>query len=155
MQVIWLWFQNSAVSRLYNSFSPAGRAVIWLALPFFLLDAVHYYTAGIGLVFSLPLLVLAYLGCGLLAAGFAHQEGRDAQTLPAVGRSAGFLLWLTSTMLNSLAAFFLGLASLGTVLLSSASHLCLFAIPHGIASMLVGWTGGWLYQRLAQRAGNS
>jgi len=143
--------KNSKFYNLFCSFSPASRAVILFALPFTLVDAVHYYTAGSALIFSLPLLGLFYLLCGALAARFARQDELDPGKLPATGRSAGLRLWLTSTVINTLLAIILGFTSLGLSLLSGAVYLCLFAPLHALGSALIGWLGAWVYQQYITR----
>ena len=144
-------FQGSSIFRLYNSFTPASRAVILFAIPFTLVDAIQYYTAGTALIFALPLLVLIYLLCGGLAARFAYQDLQETGNLPRAGRSAGVRLWLTSTVINTLVVILLGFASLGISILGGAAYLCLFAPLHALGSALAGWMGGWLYQQYILR----
>jgi hypothetical protein len=132
---------GSSISRLFFSFTPASRAVILFAVPFTLVDALHYYTAGTALIFSLPIVIIIYLYCGAQAAKFAHLDGQDLEALPRIGRSAGLRLWLTSTVINTLLAIILGFASFGFSLLGGAAYLCLFAPLHAIGSALVGWLG--------------
>ena len=143
--------KESSLVNLYESFTPASRAVILFAIPFTMVDAVHYYTAGTTLIFSFPLLALFYLLCGGLAAKIAYQDARDAAKLPTAGRSAGLRLWRTSTVINTLIAVILGFVSLGATLLGGAVYLCLFAPFHAIGSALIGWFGGWLYQQYLRR----
>ncbi len=142
--------RNNWFGRLYHSFSPASRAVIWFVLPFTLLDAVHYYTAGAAIVFSLPLLMLIYLLCGCIAARLACLEGAQQDSFPRTGQTATIRLWLVSTMINTFLAFVLGLTTLGITIISGMFYLCLAPI-HLAGSALIGWLGGWLYQRLYQR----
>ncbi len=144
-------FQGSPLSGLYNSFTPASRSAILFAIPFTVVDAIHYYTAGTALIFSLPLVVLIYLLCGALAVKIAHQEGQEMKVLSSIGRSAAVRLWLTSTVINTLISVLLGFTSLGLTLLSGAFYLCLFAPLHALGSALVGWLGGWLYQQYVLR----
>lgn len=146
-------FNESWLGKLYHSFSPASRAVIWLALPFTLLDALHYYTAGAALIFSLPLLMLIYFLCGSLAARLECVEGAQSKDLPRIGQNAAVRLWLISTVINTLLAFVLGLTSLGITIVSSAFYLCLAPI-HLAGSALIGRLGGWIYQKLYQRTGS-
>jgi hypothetical protein len=142
---------NSSLHRLYKSFSPASRAVIILSIPFTLIDAIHYFTAGAALLISFPFLVVIYLICGGLAARFAYQESKDTTRLPRIGLSAGWKLCLTSTVINVLISIILGLASLGVSTLSGAFAFCLYVPFHALVSILVGWTGGWLYRQYVQR----
>lgn len=142
--------RNNWFGRLYHSFSPASRAVIWFAVPFTLLDAVHYYTAGAAIVFSLPLLMLIYLLCGGVAARLACLEGATQDRLPRMGQTATIRLWLVSTVINTSLAFVLGLTSLGITIISGLFYLCLAPI-HLAGSALIGWLGGWIYQKLYQR----
>ncbi len=66
--------QNSGVSRFWSSLTPSTQAALALALPYTLVDALHYYTAGSALVFSFPILIILYLWCGSLAARFASSS---------------------------------------------------------------------------------
>jgi len=143
--------KESSLVDLYESFSPASRAVILFAIPFTVVDAVHYFTAGTVLAFSFPLLALIYLLCGGLAAKIAHQDAQDAHILPGVGRTAGLRLWLTSTSINILISVLVGFTTLGVTWMSGAVYLCLFAPFHAIGSALIGWCGGWLYQQFIKR----
>ncbi len=143
--------QGSSGMRFYRSFSPASRAALLFALPFMLVDAIHYYTAGTALLLSFPLVALLYFTCGMLAAKLAKREGQEAGSLPRVGRSATLRLWLISTVLNTLVSVLLGFASLGVTMLGGALYLCLFAPLHALGSALVGWLGGWVYQQYAWR----
>ncbi|GEM_PF-1804375 len=144
-------FQQNSAYKFYKTFSPASRATILVILPFVVVDAFHYYTAGTALIFSLPLLFLAYLFCGWLAAAMAIGDGQDWQRLPRVGCSAAVRLWLTSTIINTiLSVAIVGILSLGSTLLSAAVYLCLAPL-HALGSALAGWLGGWLYQQYAKR----
>lgn len=147
--------QGSTLSGLYISFTPASKAAILFAIPFTIIDATHYLTAGTALIFSFPLLVLIYLLCGVLAAKIAHQEELEIKMLPGTGRSAGMRLWLTSTVINTSISVLLGFTSLGLTLLGGAFYLCLFAPLHALGSALVGWLGGWLYQQYKIRTNSS
>lgn len=142
--------RNNWFGRLYRSFSPASRAVIWFALPFTLLDALHYYTAGAAIAISLPLLILIYLLCSGSAARLACLEGTPQESLTRIGQTATIRLWLVSTVINTLLAFVLGLTSLGVTIISGMFYLCLAPI-HLAGSALIGWLGGWAYQKLYQR----
>ena len=144
-------FKESTLYKLYRSFTPASRAAILFGIPFILLDAIHYYTAGTALIFSFPLLALIYLLCGAVAAKFAYQEDQYLGKESITGRSAGFRLWLTSTVVNTFLAVILGFTTLGITLLGSGVYLCLFAPLNALASALIGWLGGWLYQQYVQR----
>jgi len=143
--------QDSPFYRLFYSFTPASRAVIIFAIPFTLVDAIHYFTAGTALIFSFPILVLIYLYCGAQGAKLAFLDNQDLDTLPRVGRSAGLRLWLTSTVINTLLAVILGFASFGFTLLGGAAYLCIFAPLHALGSALLGWLGAWLYQQYHKR----
>ena len=143
--------QDGTLYRLFYSFTPASRAVISLAIPFTIVDAIHYYTAGTALIFSFPILVLIYLYCGAKAARLAYVENQDIDSLAHIGRSAGLRLWLTSTVINTFIAVIMGFASLGFTLLGGAVHLCLFAPFHALASGLLGWLGAKLFQQYYKR----
>jgi len=146
--------KQSPLKILYESFTPASRAAILFAIPFTVVDAIHYYTAGTTLIFSFPLLALIYLLCGGLAAKITYQEALDSDKLPAAGSSAGLRLWLTSTVINTIVVMILGFASLGVTLLGGAVYLCVFAPFHALGSAMVGWLGGWFYQQYAWRTKN-
>jgi len=137
--------------HFYSTFSPASKAVILFVIPFTIIDAVHYYTAGSMLIVSFPLLAIIYLAIGMVSAKIAYQEGENIQNLPKVGRSAGLRLWLISTILNTIISIALGFASLGGTMVSGIFYLCLFAPFHAIGSMLVGGLGGWLYKNFVSR----
>ena len=143
--------KRSTIARLYYSFDPSSRAAILFVIPFLLVDAIHYYTAGTALLFSFPLLLVIYLLCGGLAAKFAYQEKFELTLLSKFGRNAGLRLWLSSTVFNTLLAIILGVTSLGLTLLGSAVYLCLFAPLNALAGVLIGWLGGWLYQEYIRR----
>jgi len=151
MNAILIKFRGSSLHRLYRSFTPASRAVILFALPFMVVDAIHYFTAGTALIISFPLLALVYLACGALAAGFARHDGQGGGSLPGVGRSAGLRLWLTSTVVNILISLLLGFFSLGISTLMGTVALCLYVPFHALISVCCGWLGGWLYQEYIRR----
>lgn len=151
MQKAYEMLKNSTIHSLFHSYSPASRAVILFALPFTIVDAVHYYTAGAALIFSLPILLLIYLLCGALAAKFARASEPETLDLARTGRTAGVRLWLTSTIINTLLAVILGVASLGYTFLSGGVYVCLFAPLHALGSALTGWLGGWVYQQYLTR----
>jgi len=134
-----------------KSFSPATQAALIFAIPFTLLDAVHYYTAGTALVITFPLLIVFYLLCGALAAKIALQSGQDRNQLPRHGRSAGLKLWLISTVINILINIFLTPVSLGASIVSGVAYLCLFALLHALSSAIAGWAGGWCYKQYINR----
>ena len=144
--------QNSSFAAFYRSFSPAGRAVIWFLLPFTLLDAAHYYSAGAALIFSFPLLLSASLLCGALPAYLSHQQGLPVKQVLQSAWRAGFQLWLASTIANTFLILVLGVASLGAILLSSAIYLCLAAPLQVFGSSLAGWLGGWLCVQFLSRS---
>lgn len=144
-------FQESRFSALFASFLPASRVALLLALPFTIVDAIHYFTAGTALAFSIPLLVVIYILCGSIAAQIAHREGKDLGSLPREGRSAALRLWLISTLINTLLSVILGFASLGATILSGTIYLCLLGPFHALGSAIAGWFGGWLYKGYTDR----
>lgn len=144
-------FRASRLFRLYSSFSPAGRAVIAFAIPFTVLDSVHYYTAGSALIFSFPIMMGIFAWCGGVAAKFASREGGSGKNLSLAGRSAGLRLWLTSTIINTVVALLLGFPSFGATVISGAVFLCLLAPFYAVSGAVAGWLGGWLYQQYLQR----
>ena len=144
-------FKGTAVFRLYRSFSPASRAAILFTIPFTLVDAIHYYTAGTSLLLSFPLVVLIYLACGVVAARMATQDNPTADKLFRVGGMAGLRLWLTSTAINTLISVLLGFVSLGITIVGTILYLCFSAPLHALGSWLIGGIGGWIHQQIMER----
>ena len=144
-------FRETAVFRLYRSFSPASRAAILLTIPFTLVDAIHYYTAGTALVVSFPLVILVYLVCGITAGRMATRDDPTADKLFRVGGMAAFRLWLTSTVINVLISVLLGFVTVGATVVATTAYLCLSAPLHAMASWVIGGTGGWLHQEIRER----
>jgi hypothetical protein len=155
MQKAMIKFKDSSFFRLYKSFTPASRAAILFLIPFTLVDAIHYYTAGTALIFSFPLLALVYIVCGTLAARIARMDDLPPQSFPRVSSSAALRLMLASTVINTLVSLLLGFLTLGSTLLSGMAYLCLFMPFHALGSFLAGWLGGWLYQQILHRTSTS
>ncbi len=141
----------SGLVKLWHSFGPSAQAALALALPYTIVDAVHYYTAGAAMAFSLPVLIILYLLCGGLAARLAQRKGRQANTLPRIGLGAGIRLWLISTVINSLAAVIIGGASFGLTLALGVPYLLLCAPVFLVGGGLCGWSGAYLYRAVASR----
>lgn len=145
--------QNSNVYRLYKSFSPSTKAAILLGLPYLLVDAIHYFTAGTALVFSWALLIFLFMYCGMLAAKIGYRTGIPSKELPRHGFLASSKLWVLSTILNSLVALLAGTASLGVTMLLSIPYLVLCTPFIFIVSGVCGWTGAILARSYYQRVG--
>lgn len=137
--------------KLWQSFPTSTKAALTLALPYTLVDAVHYYTAGTALVFSLPILVIFYLLCGGLAARIARHEGKEEDVWSRIGLGAGIRLWAISTLFNSLVAIIMGSTSLGLTLVLSVPYIFLCAPFSLIGSGLSGWIGASMYRALVAR----
>ncbi len=133
--------QNSGFNKFWNSFSPSTRAALTLALPYTLVDAVHYFTAGSALVFSFPILIILYLWCGALAARFSAADGNTAVQWPPSGFKAGITLWFISTLVNALIAVLVGVASLGLTVALGVPYLLICGPIFLVASGLGGWLG--------------
>lgn len=143
--------QETFIYKFYRSFSPASRAAILFTIPFTILDAVHYFTAGSALIFSFPLVIAIYLLCGMLAANIARQEGQEYHELPKNGKNAAFRLWIVSTAINLLISLLLGFTTFGIGFLGGLLYLCLLGPFHALGSAVIGWIGAWLYQQLHKR----
>lgn len=143
--------QNSGINRFWSSLAPSTRAALALALPYTLVDAVHYYTAGSALVFSLPILIILYLWCGALAARFSSAGGHAADQWPTHGFKAGITLWLISTLVNALIAVLVGVASLGLTLALGVPYLLLCGPVFLVISGLGGWLGARGYGAVSRR----
>lgn len=135
----------SSTSSGWSSLSPNLKADLILVLPFIFADFFNYYSAGVALIISGPIMFLLYLGSGALCANFALRQGRITSELPALGAMTGAGLWLTSTVTNTVIGLFLGTLSLGTTLVLGLPYLCLCAPVNLIGGALVGALGGWLY----------
>lgn len=143
--------RKSGLYRLWSSFSPGTRAALVLLLPYTMVDAVHYYTAGTALVFSLPIILLIYLYCGVIAGRFAKKAGYEEERITQQGLMAGVTLWLISTIINALIAIFVGAASLGLTLVLGVPYLLLCGPVFLIASGLGGWLGANLHLVIIRR----
>ncbi len=150
MNTVWSTIRGSKLGGFAASFSPATRAAAILALPFALVDAVHYYTAGTALVVSLPLLGLFYLACGALAARFAAGAGAPAR---GGGFRAGVTLWAFSTFLNTLVGLVAGALSLGVTALLGIPYLLLCGPAHALLGGLAGLAGASIYRSIRRRLG--
>lgn len=140
--------RDGKFGRFIGSFSPATRAAAVLALPFAVVDAVHYYTAGAAVVVSLPLLALLYLACGALAAHFAGREGVSSKR---VGFRAGVMLWAVSTSINTLVGIIAGVLSFGVTALLGIPYLVVCGPAHLAAGGLMGLLGAAIYISLHRR----
>ena len=138
--------QTSKAARFFNSFSSGAQAALLLAIPFTLIDSLHYYTAGTAIVFSLPLLFLFYFGCGFLAAKLEIQQGRgDYRKAVKEGFCSGVRLWFFSTLINTLVSFFAGMLSLGVTILLGIPYLLLCAPVLLVAGAAISAFGAYVY----------
>lgn len=145
--------KQSKAGNFFYSFSPAARAALVFVVPFTLLDALHYYTAGTAMVVSLPFVGLAYLLCGMLAARYALREEGAAARPARVGAVSGALLWLASTLINTgIHMVIVGLGTAGVTMFLGGWYLCLCGPVHALLAGLLGAMGGWLYAFVSERA---
>ena len=138
---------NSGGSRITTYFSnlvPSTKAALILAIPFTILDAVHYYTAGTALIISLPLMLLVYLFCGALAGIFVNDSNKDRSDFIKIGVVAGLKLWFLSTTINTLISVIIGASSLGMTIFLGIPYLCLCAPFFLISSGFLGGLGGFV-----------
>lgn len=135
----------------WASLAPNLKADLILVLPFVFADFFNYYSAGIALVISGPIMLLIYLGSGVLCSFFALRQGRSRSQLPALGALTGAGLWLMSTIVNTILGLLLGTLSLGTTIVLGLPYLCLCAPVNLIGGALAGALGAWLYTLFASR----
>ncbi len=139
---------ETRIGYFARGLSPSTRAALALALPFTLVDSLHYLTAGTAMAFSLPVLLLIYLGCGMLAGLFARSGGGAGA---ANGAWAGAKLWLISTLVNTFVGLLAGVVSLGATLLLGVPYLLLCAPVSLALGALAGAAGealfGWFWRR--------
>ena len=122
---------------------PAVRAASVFAIPFIVVDAFNYFSAGVAQALSWPVLALLYAGCGGLAAKFAAERGRRDYAYN--GAIAGFALWIASLLVNGIIALIAGVASLGATLLLGIPYVCLCGPIQLIVGGLLGALGGAIY----------
>lgn len=139
---------ETRIAFFLRSLSPSTRAALALALPFTLVDSLHYLSAGTALAFSLPVLLLIYLGCGMLA-GLFTRSGSGVGS--GSGAWAGAKLWLISTLANIFVGLLAGALSLGATLLLGVPYLLLCAPVSLVLGALAGAAGealfGWFWRR--------
>lgn len=133
----------------WGRFPPQLRAAILVSIPFIAADFFNYYSAGAALALSLPILALLFLGCGVLAAKLAADDGRS--DLAFVGATSALILWLISLLVNGLIALIPGLISFGATLLVGLPYICICGPFQLVGGAVAGAFGGWLYQRFAGR----
>ena len=143
--------KQSKLLRLYDSLAPQTKAVVNLGFPFLVIDGIHYYTAGSTIAFSLPILLLIFLYCGMTAARFAYLANEDLDRLPSIGFRAGMQLWFLSTILNAALAIVIGAASLGMTTLLGIPYLLFCGPVLFLLSGFLGWVGAYLSKLYYQR----
>lgn len=136
--------QNSKVAVFFNSFSAGTRAALLFAIPFTLVDSLHYYTAGTAIVFSLPLLFVFYLLCGFLAARLQIAAGGNYGQAARQGFWSGIRLWCFSTLVNTFISLLVGAFSLGLSLVLGIPYLLLCAPVLLVLGAFVGLLGASL-----------
>lgn len=146
--------RGSRAATFFNSFSPSSRAALIFAIPFTILDAIHYYTAGTALVFSLPLVILIYLSCGAVAGKLAFTDDSEKSELIKVGAAAGVKLWFMSTVFNVVISLVLGISSFGVTLILGIPYLCLCAPIAAAGGTFIAGLGSYLYGFIEKRSMN-
>ena len=142
---------DSSISRgrsFFSSMPPYVLAALIFALPFMVVDFFNYYTAGSALVLSTPVLAILYAACGFLTGKLAAGRDGSAPNFLVIGAIAAVLLWLLSTVINTIISLIVGAASLGTTLLLGIPYLCLCAPLQLIGGGLMGGLGGFIYSLL-------
>jgi len=133
--------KNNRVSRL-----PAGvKAALIFGLPFIAINAFNIFSVGSGLVISLPVEILLYTVCGLLAGKFAADQGRSGRELSLSGTTAGVCLWGFSTLVNLILNLIAGGLTFGSMLIFGIPYMCLCAPVELVGGGLAGTLGGFLY----------
>jgi hypothetical protein len=127
-------------------------AALIFALPFMIVDFFNYYSAGTALVLSTPVLAILYGACGALAGKLAADQEGSTPNFLVIGATAGVILWLTSTVVNTIISLIIGAASLGTTLLLGIPYLCLCAPFQFIGGGLMGGLGGFIYSLFYKRS---
>lgn len=145
---------GSRTGDFFNRFSASTKAALIFAVPFTIVDAVHYYTAGTALVVSLPLVILMYLSCGALAGKFAAAGSAAGSEMSRIGAAAGAKLWLFSTVVNSVIGVVIGATSFGVTLFLGIPYLCLCAPVLAAGGMILGTMGARLYYSLQKHHEN-
>jgi len=147
--------RETKTATFYNSFSPSSKAALIFAIPFTLVDAVHFYTAGSAMVFSLPVVVLFYLLCGALASRIALQDGDDRSELIKTGAASGVKLWGISTFINTAISIIVGVSSLGLTLALGIPYLCFCAPILAMGGSFLSGAGAYLYGVFDRRINHS
>lgn len=138
-------------SSFLRGLRPYLKAALIFAIPFIIVDAFNYFSAGTAQVISWPVMGILYGGCGALAAKFQADGGGLSGTFPLTGAKGGLCLWVISTAVNLIISLIAGTLSLGSTLLLGLPYLCICAPVQLIASGLVGALGGWLYGKVSHR----
>lgn len=137
--------KSRKMARFIASFSPATRAAFVLVLPFALVDAIHYSTAGTAVIISLPVIALLYVCCGALAAHFSIRSDDEMKPLKKTGFRAGVTLWTFSTTINVVIGMIAGALSLGVTILLGIPYLILCGPVHLLFGGLAGMLGASIY----------
>jgi low temperature requirement protein LtrA len=143
--------RGSRAAAFFNSFSPSSRAALIFVIPFTVVDAIHYYTAGTALVFSLPLVILIYLFCGAVAGKFSFADGVEKTAMLKAGAIAGVKLWFMSTIINTIISLVIGASSLGLTLILGIPYLCLCS-PIVAAGTAIAGLGSYIYVYIQQKS---
>lgn len=136
---------GAGILGFLSNLPPSILAALIFALPFMAIDFFNYYSVGTALALSTPVLAILYAACGALAGKLALDRGGSAPNYLVIGATAGIILWLVSTVINTIISLIIGTASLGTTLLLGIPYLCLCAPLQFIGGGLMGAFGGFIY----------
>ena len=142
-----------STGRGLSNWPPPLKAALIFTIPFVIVDFFNYYSAGTALAISCPILFLLYAGCGILTAKFSTDDEFSSPNYFLVGGTAGAILWLFSTIINTLIGVALGTLSLGTTLLLGLPYLCLCTPAFLLMGAITGGVGAVIYSSIFQ--GNS
>lgn len=105
------------------SWNPSVRAALIFAIPFGLVDFFNYYSAGVAVTISCPIMSLMYAGCGAVAFRLSAGGDMGGANPMTTGALAGVCLWLISTVINSVISLILGTATIGMTLLLGVPYI--------------------------------
>lgn len=125
--------------------APLTTALLF-AIPFIIVDFFNYYSAGLAQTVSFPILVILYAACGAVAVKLADLKGSGSARGFVTGASAGLLLWVVSTLVNTIIGLIMGTLSMGGTLLLGIPYLCLCAPLQLLGGSVTAGLGGMVYR---------
>lgn len=111
------------ISSGWASWNPSIRAALIFALPFGIVDFFNYYSAGVAIAISCPIMILMYAGCGAVAFKLSTDGDVSSGNPMVAGALAGACLWLISTVVNSLISLILGTVTVGMTLILGVPYI--------------------------------